>query len=94
MITDHKLLVAIFKWNVVNLSHRLQRLIQCILQYSIKILYKARPQLFVADWLCNHNHGIGKEGEILAMGTSIYVIETWHEYASHNSRIGMNGIHR
>ena len=34
-ITDHKLLVAIFKKDVASLSYRLQRILLCIHQYSI-----------------------------------------------------------
>ena len=45
MIIDHKQLVAIFKKDVVTLSHILQRVLLHLHRYNIRILYKPRPQL-------------------------------------------------
>ena len=55
MITDHKLLVAVYKKEVMCLSHRLKNILSCIHQHSIRILYTPGPQLFIADWLSRHN---------------------------------------
>ena len=41
--TDHKPLLATFKKDVVTLSCRLERILLCIHQYNIKILYKPEP---------------------------------------------------
>ena len=56
MTTDNKQLVAIFKKDVVILSQKIQRMLLYIHQHSRRILYKATPQLFIADWLSRHNH--------------------------------------
>ena len=76
VITDHKMLVVIFKKDVVSLSHRLQRIIFCIHHYNIRILSKLGPQLFTADWISRHNHKIGKDEEIPVMDRSMNVMET------------------
>ena len=56
VITDHKPLVAVFKKDIAAMSHRLQRILLCIHQYNIRILFKQGSQLFLADWIfrCNH----------------------------------------
>ena len=48
-ITDHKLLVVIFKEDVAGLLQRLQRILLHILQYSVRVLNNPRPQLFIVD---------------------------------------------
>ena len=77
MITDQKLLVAIFKIHILGLSHRLQGIQLHIHDYNINILYKPRPQLFIADRLFRHNHKMKKDEGILGMGISTNVIETF-----------------
>ena len=61
MIPNHKLLVVIFKKDVASLSYWLQRILLRIHQYNIRILYKPKPQLLIADWLSRHNHDTNKE---------------------------------
>ena len=56
MITDHKLLVAIFKKDIQTLSPILQR-----------ILYK----LFIADWLSRHNCETNRDEEKSGMCINI-----------------------
>ena len=51
IITDHKLLVAIFKKDMTTLSQRLQQILLRIHQYRVKIMYKPGPDLFMVDWL-------------------------------------------
>ena len=77
IVTDHKPLVAVFKKYVASLSHRLQRIILCIDQYNVKILYKPGPQVLAADWLSRYSHEIGKDEEISRISISINVIETY-----------------
>ena len=50
-VTDHKLLVAIFKKDVVMLSQKLQCILFRIHQYRIWIIYIPRLDLLLADWL-------------------------------------------
>ena len=56
MITDRKLLVAIFKKDVASQSHRLQRILLQIHQHNIRILYQPGPQQFITDWPSSHNY--------------------------------------
>ena len=71
MITDHKLPVAIFKKDVVSLSHRPDRIRSRIHQYNIRILHKPGPELFITDWLSRHNHVTNRDEEISGMCITI-----------------------
>ena len=64
VITDHKLLVAIFKKDVATLSQCIQCILLKIHQYRVQILYKPGPEIFIADWLSQHNHKEGKDEPI------------------------------
>ena len=75
MITDHNLLVAIFKNDVGSLSHRHQRILLRMHQNNIRILYKPEPQLFITDWLCRQNHKTNRDEEIPDMCITISTIE-------------------
>ena len=54
--------------------YQLQRIV-FIQQYKIRLLHKAGPQLFLADF--QHNHRIGIDEEIPRMGICINMIETF-----------------
>ena len=53
---------------------------QCIMlhihHYSVKILYKPGPELFIVDWLSHHNYVESKDQEIPGMNVSTYIIST------------------
>ena len=74
IIEDHKLLVVNIKKDIASLSHELQRILQQIYQYKVRILYKPEPPLFTADWQSKHNHTAGKDKEIPGMHISINAI--------------------
>ena len=76
MITYHKPLVAIFRNDVAMLSQRLPRILLCIQQCNIRILYKPGTNLFITDWLSRHNDSEDRDEEIQAMSLSIYAIDT------------------
>ena len=61
VITDHKLLVSIFKKDIATLSQRIQCILLKIHQYRVQIIYKPGPDIFIADWLSRHNHMKGKD---------------------------------
>ena len=61
IITDHKLLVAMFRKDVVTLSQRIQCILLKIHQYRVQIIYKPGPEIFTADWLSRNNHAEGKD---------------------------------
>ena len=64
IITDHKALVAILKKDVAMLSQCIQHILLKIHQYRVQILYKPGPEIFIADWLSQHNHKEGKDEPI------------------------------
>ena len=58
----------------------LSKCIQCILlknhQYRVQILYKPRPEIFIADWLLWHNHHKGKDELIQNMDIRVDAIQS------------------
>ena len=49
VITDHKLLVSIFKKDVATLTQWIQCILLKIHQYRVQIIYKPGPDIFIAD---------------------------------------------
>ena len=45
-------------------------------QCSVRIIYKAGPGLFIADWLSRQNHKENKDAEIYGMQLNIYPMQT------------------
>ena len=76
VITDHKLLVSIFKKYVATLSQQIQCILLKIHQYRVQIIYKPGPDIFIADWLSRHNHTEGKDQPIKGMEVWVDVIQT------------------
>ena len=64
VITDHKLLVAMFKNDMATLSQCIQCILLKIHQYRVQIIYKPGPESFIADWLSRNNHVGGKDKPI------------------------------
>ena len=75
IITDHKPLVAMFKKDVATLSQCIQ-CITLIHQYRVQILYKPGPEIFIADWLLQHNHVEGKDKPIKDMDIQVDAIQS------------------
>ena len=75
IITDHKLLISMFKKDVATLSRCIQHILQNIHQYSVQITYKPGPEIFIADWLLRHNHIECKEKPIKDMDVWVDVIQ-------------------
>ena len=67
IITDHKPLVATLKKDMATLSQCIQCIMLKIHQYRVQILYKPGPEIFIADWLSQHNHMEGKDKPIKDM---------------------------
>ena len=76
IITNHKLLVAIFKKDVAMLSQWLQCILLKFPQYRVQILYKPRPEIFIADWLSQHTHHKGKDELIQDMDIRVDTIQS------------------
>ena len=64
------------KKDVGSLSQRLQRILLYIHWYSIRILYKPSPQLFLVNWLSRYNHKTNRGQEILGLNISINAIQS------------------
>ena len=76
VITDHKLLVSIFKKDVATLSQQIQCILLKIHQYRVQIIYKPGPDIFIANWLSRHNHAEGKDQLIKGMEVWVNIIQT------------------
>ena len=75
IVTDHRLLDAIFKKDVATLSQQIQCIMLKIHQYCIQIIYKPGAQIFIADWLSRQNHKEGKDKPIQDMDIWIDAIQ-------------------
>ena len=75
LITDHKLLVSMFKKDVTTLLQHMQHILLKIHQYRVQIIYKPGPKIFIADWLSQHNHVEGKDKPIKDMDIRIDAIQ-------------------
>ena len=76
VITDHRPLVAIFKKDVVILSQRIQYILLRIYQYRIRIIYKPGLEIFIADWLSQHNLKENKDEAISGIDVRIDAVQT------------------
>ena len=76
VITDHKLLISIFKKDVATLSQWIQCILLKMHQYQVQVIYKPDPDIFIADWLSRHNHIEGKDQQIKGMELWVDVIQT------------------
>ena len=76
IITNHKPLVAIFKKDVATLTQCIQCILLKIHQYRVQIIYKPGPEIFIADWLSQHNHKEGKDKPIKNMDITIDAIQS------------------
>ena len=76
VITDHKPLVSMFKKDVATLSQCIQCILIQIHQYRVQIIYKPGSEIFIADWLLQHNHTEGKDKPIKGMGVQVGTIQT------------------
>ena len=76
VITDHRLLVSIFKKDVATLSQQIQHILLKIHQYRVQIIYKPGPDIFIADWLSRHNHAERKNQPIKDMEIWVDIIQT------------------
>ena len=47
-----------------------------IYQYKVQILYKPGPEIFIADWLLQHNHQEGKDEPIKDMHIRVDAIQS------------------
>ena len=76
VITDHKLLVAMFKKDMATLLQHIQCILLKIHQYRVQIIYKPGPEIFIADWLSRINHMEGKDKPIKDMDIQVDAIQS------------------
>ena len=76
VITDHKLLISVFKKDVATLSQMIQCILLKIHQYRVQVIYKPGPDIFIADWLSRHNHVEGKDQLIKGVELWVDIIQT------------------
>ena len=73
---DHKPLIPIFKKDVATLSQQIQYILLRIHQYWVRILYKLGLEIFIADWLSQHNHMENKDEAIQGMDVKVDAVQT------------------
>ena len=71
IITDHNLVVVIFKRDMATLLQRLQGILLRIHQYRVNMTYEPGPDLFMAPWLSRQNNKEDKDEEIAGMQVNI-----------------------
>ena len=76
IITDHKPLVAIFKKDVETLLQHIQCILLKTHQYRVRIIHKPGSEIFIEDWLSQHNHEEGKDKPIKDMDIRIDAIQS------------------
>ena len=76
VITNHKLLISMFKKDVATLSWCIQCILLKIHQYRVQITYKPGPDIFIAAWLSCHDHIEGKDKPIKGMAIRIDAIQS------------------
>ena len=75
MITDHKLLVSMFKKRCGHTVTMHPAHATKIHQYRVQIIYIPGPEIFIADWLSRHNHMEGKDKPIKVMDVQVDTIQ-------------------
>ena len=65
-----------FKKSIAMLSQHIQHILLKIHQYRVQIIYKPGPEIFIADWLSQHNHVEGKDKPIKDMDIRIDTIQS------------------
>ena len=76
VITDHKPLVAKVNKDVTTLSQWLQCIMLHIHQYSMFILYKPDPELYIGDWVFHNKQAENRDQEITGVNINIHTIST------------------
>ena len=76
VIMDHIPLVVIISKDVAMLSQCLQCILLHIYQYSVCILYKPAPDLYIVDWLSKNNCMENKDWEITGMNINVHTFST------------------
>ena len=77
--------MAMITNDFATLSQQSQCIMLHIHHYSIHILYKPGPELYIPDWLSCHNHIANKEQEIAVMSVIIHTIISQVEVLIHIS---------
>ena len=78
VITDHKLLFAIFKKSFNNTTPRLARLLLQLVEYDLEIIYQKGRDMFISDALSrlsSHNERDGAETEIKEIKVTVCDVE-------------------
>ena len=65
-----------FKKDVATLLQFIWHIPLKIHQYRVQIIYKPGPEIFIADWLLQHNHAGGKDKSIKDVDIRIDAIQS------------------
>ena len=75
-MTDQKALVVMVSNDTATLSQWLQCIMLHIHQISMCILYKPSANLYIADWLSQHNHTENRDQDIAGVNINIHTVST------------------
>ena len=77
IITDHKPLLAVFKKCIHNMAPQLARMMLCLNDYNITMLYKAGKEMFLSDALSRlRTHDVNKGTTLPNIDVMIHEIDT------------------
>ena len=76
IITEHKLLLAIFTKDLVTLSQQLQYIMLYRHQYRVHSINNHWTDLHITDWLFRNNHTEDKDQGITSRSVNVNVINT------------------
>ena len=76
VITDHKLLISMFKKDVAALLQCIQHILLKIHQYRAQIIYIPGHEIFIAEWVSRHNHIEGKDKPVKDMDVCVDTIQS------------------
>ena len=81
MITDHKPLVSLFKKSFTSALPRLSRMLLCIIDYLLDVMYQPGTKMHLSDALSrltSHNNN-SKANAILSLDISVHDVEVFTE---------------
>ena len=83
IISDHKLLVSLFKKSLTSSSPHLSRMLLQILDYDLSIVYQAGSKMHLSDaisWLSIHKPGHGLT--LPGMDITVHEVESYTNFSS------------
>ena len=81
IISDHKPLVSLFRKSLTSASPRFSRMLLCILDYQLDVMYQSGTKIYLSDALSrltSHNDN-SKANSIPGLGITVHDVEVFTE---------------